>query len=63
MVLHAAVELAALFGAQMANGALHQVQSCGIGSRADLLHLVVIAQAVHVGVGSECQVDVIGLVN
>ena len=52
-----------LFGAQMADGAVHQLEARLDGVFADFPDLLAGVDALHMGVGAEIQIDFVGVVN
>ena len=63
VVLDATVDLLRLLGAQVPDGAIHQLDTRLNGATANLFHLVRIAHAFHMLVGSEVKIDAIDLLN
>ena len=63
IVLDGQIELLGLFGAQMADGAVHQLQTGMDGVLADLLDLLAGVDALHMGVCAELKIDLVGVVD
>ena len=63
ILLDAKVDLLGFFRAHVADRAVHQLQSRADGAQADVLYPVGIADALHVGVGAELQIDAVGVVD
>ena len=63
VLLDGVVDALGLLGAHVADGAVHQLQSRLDGTAADLLALLLVAQALDVGVRAELQVDLVGIVD
>ena len=63
IVLDGQIQLLRLLGAQMADGAVHQLQTRMDGVFADLLDVLTGVNALHMGVGAELQIDLIGVVD
>ena len=61
VLLDGVVDVLGLFSPQVADGAVHQLQTRLDGPAADLLHLLVVAQTLHVGVGAVAEVDLVGV--
>ena len=63
IVLDGQIQLLGLLGAQMTDGAVHQLQAGVDGVLADLLDVLAGVDALHMGVGTELEVDLIGVVD
>ena len=63
IVLDGQIQLLGLFGAQMTDGAVHQLQAGVDGVLADLLDVLAGVDALHMGVCAELEVDLIGVVD
>ena len=63
VALDGAVDLLGLLCAQVADGAVHQLQACLDGPLADLLDGLLLPHALHAGVGAELQVDGVCVLN
>ncbi len=61
VLLDGVVDVLGPLGAQVADGAVHQLQARLDGPAADLLYLLVVAKALHVGVGAVAEVDLVGI--
>ena len=60
---HRQVQLMGLFGAQVADGAIHQLEAGLDGVLADLPDLLAGVDALHMGVGPEVQIDLVGVID
>ena len=63
VVLQRQVELLRLFGAEVADGAVDELQACANGAAADDADLIGVGHALHMGVRAEFQVDLVRIVN
>ena len=63
VILDVQVELLGFLGAQVADGAIHQLQARLDGTLADILDLLAFIDALHLGVGTEFQIDLVGVVD
>ena len=63
IVLDGKIQLLRLLGAQMADGAIHQLQAGMDGVFADLLDVLAGVDALHMGVCAELQINFIGVVD
>ena len=63
VVLQRQVELLRLFGAEVADGAVDELQACANGAAADDADLIGGGHALHMGVRAEFQVDLVRIVN
>ena len=63
IVLDGQIQLLGLLGAQMTDGAVHQLQAGVDGVLADLLDVLAGVDALHMGVGTELEVDLIGVMD
>ena len=59
MMLELFIDLVSLLGAEMADRALHKLEIGADRFGADLLDLLLLANAVYIGVGAELEVDLI----
>ena len=59
MMLELFIDLVSLLGAEMADRALHKLQVCADRLGADLLDLLLLANTVHISIGTELEVDLI----
>jgi len=63
IVLDGEVKLLCLLGAEVADGAVHQLQTGVDGVLADLLDVLAGVDALHMGVSAELEVDLVGVVD
>ena len=63
IVLDGQIQLLGLFGAEVADGAVHQLQARVDGVLADLLDVLAGVDALHMGVSAELEVDLVGVVD
>ena len=63
VVLQRKVELLRLFGAEVADGAVDELQACANGAAADDADLIGVGHALHMGVRAEFQIDLVRIVN
>ena len=63
IVLDGQIQLLGLLGAEVADGAVHQLQARVDGVLADLLDVLAGVDALHMGVGTEFEVDLIRVVD
>jgi len=63
IILDGQIQLLCLLGAQMTDGAVHQLQAGMDGVFADLLDILAGVDALHMGVCAELQIDLIGVVD
>ena len=63
MLLNGKIQILGLLGAQMADGAIHQLQAGLDGPLADLLDLFRVAKALHMLIRAELQVDFVRVVD
>ncbi len=63
IVLDGEIELLCLLGAEVADGAVHQLQTGVDGVLADLLDVLAGVDALHMGVSAELEVDLVGVVD
>ena len=63
ILLDGVVDILRIFGTQMADGAIHQLQPGLDGPEADLLHSLGVADPLHMGIGAEFQIDAIGIID
>ena len=63
IVLDVQVELLGLLGAQMADGAVNELQTCLNGALADVLDVGTLVDALDLRVGAKLEVNFIGVVN
>ena len=63
ILLNGIVNALGLFRAHVADGAVHQLQARLDGVLADLLPLLIVAQALNVLVRAEIQIDLVGIID
>ena len=63
ILLDGVIELLRLFRSEMADGAVHELEARHDGALADLLDLLRVADALHLVIGAEGEIDLIGVVD